>query len=63
MENETTKSMEKDERLERIQEQLIKFALLDFSNRLILSGNGDDIDAIILGLNTLAEELSVKKIL
>lgn len=55
MENRETK--EKDERLVRIQEQLVKFAVFDFSGRIPVSEKGDDIDAIILGLNTLGEEL------
>ena len=57
-----TLSTEKDLRLERIHEQLIKFTQLDFNGRIPLSEKGDDIDAIIIGLNTLGEELSVKKI-
>lgn len=55
---ENLKGMETDERFERIQEQLIKFIRFDFSGRIPLSGKGDDIDAIILALNTLGEELS-----
>jgi len=46
-----------DERLLLIQEQLLKFTTLDFSGSLPVSKNGDDIDAIIVGINTLAEEL------
>ena len=55
------KVTEKDERLERIQEQLIEFTQLDFTLRIPVSGKGDDIDAIILALNTLGEELSAKE--
>jgi len=46
-----------DERLLLIQEQLLKFTTLDFSGSLPISQKGDDIDAIIVGINTLAEEL------
>ena len=53
--------IKKDKRLDHIQEQLIKFTQFDFNGRIPLSDKGDEIDAIILGLNTLAEELSVKQ--
>lgn len=46
-----------DERLLLIQEQLLKFTTLDFSGSLPISQKGDDIDAIMVGINTLAEEL------
>jgi len=46
-----------DQRLSLIQEQLIKFTQLDFTTRIPVSERGDEIDAIILGLNTLGEEL------
>lgn len=47
-----------DERLRLIQDQLIKFTQFDFTERVPVSEKGDDIDAIIVGLNTLGEELS-----
>jgi hypothetical protein len=50
--------MEKDERLELIKQQLLKFNQLDFTVQVPLSERGDDIDAIIIGLNTLGEELN-----
>jgi hypothetical protein len=53
--------IKKDKRLDHIQEQLIKFTQFNFNGRIPLSDKGDEIDAIILGLNTLAEELSVKQ--
>lgn len=56
-----TKAAEKDQRLERIQDMLVKFALFDFSGRIPVSEKGDDIDAVILGLNTLGEELSARE--
>ncbi|MFI5204767.1 MAG: hypothetical protein ACHQF2_09755 [Flavobacteriales bacterium] len=52
------KSIENDTRLEAIQELLIKFTQFDFSERVPISDKGDHIDAIIVGLNTLGEELS-----
>jgi hypothetical protein len=51
-----------DLRLELIKEQLIKYTQLDFSGHIHVSENSDEIDAIIVGLNTLGEELSEKKI-
>ena len=50
--------IEKDERLEHIQNQLISFVLFDFTVRVPISEKGDEIDAIIVGLNTLGEELN-----
>ncbi len=52
----------KDIRLEQVQEQLLRFTVLDFSPRVPVSGKGDDIDAIILALNTLGDELSSRNI-
>ena len=54
--------METDKRLFFIQEQLIKFTQLDFNVRVAVSEKGDDIDAIIIGLNTLGEELGATEI-
>ena len=36
---------------------LLKFVLFDFSKKAEVSPAGDEIDAIAMGLNTLAEEL------
>ena len=47
-----------DERFERILSLLVKYAQRDFSAREEISDKGDELDAIILGLNTLGEELS-----
>ncbi|HWY10438.1 MAG TPA: hypothetical protein VN026_03880 [Bacteroidia bacterium] len=55
--------IEKAERLELIQAQILRFTQMDFSMRIPLSEKGDDIDAIIVGLNTLGEELSTKELL
>jgi PAS domain S-box-containing protein len=52
--------MEKDPRLELIQQQILRFATSDFSVHLPVSEQGDDTDAIIAGLNTLGEELNNK---
>jgi hypothetical protein len=49
--------MENDKRLELIQQQILRYVLLDFTVSLPVSGKGDDVDAIIIGLNTLGEEL------
>jgi hypothetical protein len=46
-----------DERLKQIQEQLLKYLQFNFTESLPVSAKGDDIDAIIAGLNTLGEEL------
>ncbi len=54
--------IEKAERLELIQAQILRFTQMDFSTRIPLSEKGDDIDAIIVGLNTLGEELSTKEL-
>src|ERR1700752_3702297 len=48
---------EKDERIEKIYALLIKYTLKDFSARETISEKGDELDAIIVGLNTLGEEL------
>jgi PAS domain S-box-containing protein len=49
-------SKNKDPRLERIQEMLLKFNAGDFSARETVSEKGDELDAIIIALNTLGEE-------
>ena len=60
MKTENENTAEKDKRLEDIQEQILRYAMKDFSMRLEVSGKGDDIDAIIAGLNVLGEELAYK---
>ncbi|MDO9184956.1 MAG: ATP-binding protein [Bacteroidia bacterium] len=40
-----------------IVEVLLKFTMMDFSQRIVVSENRDELDAIALGLNTLGEEL------
>ncbi len=46
-----------DERLEKIINLLLKYTLGDYGQRELISHKGDEIDAIIIGLNTLGEEL------
>ncbi|MGZ4098889.1 MAG: PAS domain-containing sensor histidine kinase, partial [Bacteroidia bacterium] len=46
----------KDNRIENIHNLLVKFNIGDFSERLKVSEKGDEIDAIIIGLNSLADE-------
>ena len=45
------------DRLNEMVEMLLKYTLMDFSQKLIISDAGDELDAIALGLNTLGEEL------
>ncbi|HEY6161236.1 MAG TPA: PAS domain S-box protein, partial [Bacteroidia bacterium] len=47
----------KDKRLDEIVRLLVQYARLDFDERLEVSPKGDEIDAVIVGLNTLGEEL------
>ncbi|MDF2437979.1 MAG: hypothetical protein K0Q95_2355 [Bacteroidota bacterium] len=46
-----------DERIEQIYALLVQYTVADFSGRIPVSDNGDELDAIIVGLNTLGEEL------
>jgi PAS domain S-box-containing protein len=45
-----------DERIERILNLLLKYTLGEFQQRETFSEKGDELDAIIIGLNTLGEE-------
>ncbi|MES2286255.1 MAG: PAS domain S-box protein [Bacteroidota bacterium] len=49
--------MIKDERIKKIIHLVAKYVLGDFSARETISGKGDEPDAIIAGLNILAEEM------
>ncbi|MDP2387595.1 MAG: ATP-binding protein [Bacteroidota bacterium] len=40
---------------------LLSYTLMDFSEKLEITGAGDEMDAIAVGLNTLAEELGAAK--
>jgi hypothetical protein len=51
-----------DARLYLIQIQLIKFTQMNFEGVIPVSEKGDDIDAIIVGMNTLGEELKALQI-
>jgi len=47
-----------EERVTAIMNILLKYTILDFSQKAEISSNGDEIDAIALALNTLGEELN-----
>ncbi|HEV7230029.1 MAG TPA: PAS domain S-box protein, partial [Bacteroidia bacterium] len=46
-----------DERVELILRTLVRFARQDFDALLPVSGKGDELDAILVGLNTVGEEM------
>jgi len=48
---------ENEKRIVGIMDALIKTTQLDFSEKLLLSDKGDELDAIAVGLNTMSEEL------
>lgn len=48
---------ENEKRIVSIMDALIKTTQLDFSEKLIVSDRGDELDAIAVGLNTMSEEL------
>lgn len=50
-----------DDRIERILNQILKFAQPDYATPEVVSEKGDEIDAIIAGLNILQEEWNAKK--
>lgn len=45
------------ERINAILSVLLKYTIMDFSQKMVISERGDEIDAIAIGLNTLGEEL------
>jgi signal transduction histidine kinase len=49
-----------EERVNSILNTLLRFTVMDFSQRASISELGDDLDAIAVGINTLAEELEYK---
>ena len=51
------KKYDQDQRIEKIYEQIVKYTTSDFTGRLPYSDKGDELDGIIVGLNTLGEEL------
>jgi light-regulated signal transduction histidine kinase (bacteriophytochrome) len=54
------KAANNETRINRLLEVLLKCTVQDFSDKLQISELGDDLDAIAVGINTLAEELSDK---
>jgi len=46
-----------DDRIDKVLNLLLKFTVGDFRHREVISDKGDELDAIIIGLNTLGEEL------
>jgi len=48
---------ENDKRIVDIMDALIKTTQLDFSQKIIVSDRGDELDAIAVGLNAMSEEL------
>jgi PAS domain S-box-containing protein len=49
-----------DNRVERILEQILNYTKFNFQERGAVSENGDGLDAIITGLNTLGQEINTK---
>jgi PAS domain S-box-containing protein len=46
-----------ERRVNRLMEVLLKYTVMDFSEKAEVSNIGDELDAVSVGLNTLAEEL------
>jgi PAS domain S-box-containing protein len=57
LEAKTNFIQENEKRIVKIMDALIKITQLDFSDKLVISDRGDELDAIAVGLNTLSEEL------
>ncbi len=57
LESKTNFIQENEKRIASILDALIKITQLDFSEKIKLSEAGDELDAIAVGLNTMAEEL------
>nr|MBA3901761.1 PAS domain-containing protein [Bacteroidota bacterium] len=57
LESKTNFIQENEKRIVSIMDALIKTTRLDFSEKLIVSDRGDELDAIAVGLNTMSEEL------
>jgi light-regulated signal transduction histidine kinase (bacteriophytochrome) len=50
-----------EERIDNIMQVLLQYTLMDFSSKVEITETGDELDAIAVGLNTLAEELQSAK--
>ncbi len=48
---------ENEERINAILSALLRYTTMDFSNKLKISDKGDELDAIVVGLNSLIDEL------
>lgn len=46
-----------EQRLDHILSLLLKYTLMDFSQKIQISDKGDEIDAVAIGINTLVDEL------
>ena len=57
LESKTNFIQENEKRIVGIMDALIKTTQLDFSEKIIVSDRGDELDAIAVGLNTMSEEL------
>jgi PAS domain S-box-containing protein len=53
----TRKNIDYHQRVEKLMDIMVKYTLLDFSEKAYVSEHGDEIDAIALGFNSLSEEL------
>ena len=51
---------ENEERINSILSALLKYTTMDFSEKLVTSDKGDELDAIAFGLNTLIDELETQ---
>lgn len=48
---------ENEKRINEIMETLLKYTMMDFSHKVLVTEKRDELDAIAVGLNTLSEEL------
>lgn len=51
-----------EKRVNKIMDVLLKYTMMDFSEKLPISDKGDEIDAIAVALNTLNEEIQTKNL-
>jgi PAS domain S-box-containing protein len=56
----TEKLEDYQKRIENIVSAILKYTVLDFSQKVPVSAAGDEIDAIAAGMNTLSEELKMR---